>query len=315
MSTPARPLTVLMSVRNGEPYVEDAVKSILGQTDGDFEFLVVDNASTDGSREIIQSFGDHRIRLVVLSEDVGQAAALNLGLEMTASRYIARMDADDVSQASRLESQMGFLRDNPEVALLGSWTRIIGADGEHVVDRRTPTDSDALHGELLFRNVFAHSSVVFSREAVMALGGYPMHARAAQDYALWLEIALRHRMAIIPEFLVSIRKHTAQAGRSALSSDRIRDPMVLLEDILARPDFPEALNGLKQKARARANLRYAAGLREEGRWPRAFVELGRGVLLDAPGAVANDSVAYIAQTLLGTRGYDWVCRTRRKLMI
>ena len=308
------PLTVLMSVRNGEPFIEEAVRSILDQTYGDFEFLVLDNASTDRSREIINSLDDSRIRLIALENDVGQTAALNLGLEQISSRYVARMDADDVSHPTRFEKQMGYLAKNETVALLGSWTRIIGSVGEHIVDRCPPTDSAEFQTEILFRNVFAHSSVIFSRETVESRGGYPLHARYAQDYALWLEIALSEHTAVIPEFLVSIRKHEGQVGRSGLSSERVRDPILLLEDILARPDLPRHIRDLKRKVLARANLRYAAGLREEGRLSRALVELGRGLLLDAPGSVENDSATYIAQTVLGPRGFDWLCRTRRKLL-
>ena len=312
MSNRDTQLTVLMSVRNGEPYVRESVQSILRQTYEDYLFLIVDNASDDRTPEIVESFRDPRVRLIQLEKDIGQTAALNLGLGMTRSPYIARIDADDVSHPTRLEKQMAYARAHPDTALIGTWTTIIGPDGSPIAEKETSTDPDVLMEALLFRNVFAHSSVMFARAAVSELGGYPTHARYAQDYALWLEVTLRHPTAILPQFLVSIRRHDEQVGRSGLSSERVRDPMVLIDNILSRPDLPSSLLNLKNKARARASLRYAAGLREEGRWSQAFVELGRGLMLDAPGLLGKESAVYIAQTVLGMRGYEWICSARRR---
>ena len=114
-------LTVLMTVYNGEQYLKDAVASILNQTYRNFHFLILDNASTDNSREIISEFKDSRIELVELIENIGHTAALNRGLKLIDTPLVARMDADDISFKNRLELQINFLEENKDIDILGSW--------------------------------------------------------------------------------------------------------------------------------------------------------------------------------------------------
>ncbi|MFC1937085.1 glycosyltransferase family 2 protein [Chloroflexota bacterium] len=106
-------MTVLMTVYNGEPYLYEAVASILAQTYRDFRFLILDNASTDNSRGVIRSFNDPRIKLVELPENIGLVAALNRGLEMIDTPFVARMDADDISLPTRLEKELNELQNSP----------------------------------------------------------------------------------------------------------------------------------------------------------------------------------------------------------
>ena len=108
MTAPA--VTVLMTVHNGGPYLRTAIHSVLAQTYRDFRFLIVDDASSDDTRDIIRSYDDPRVELMVLPQNVGQTAALNLGLRHAASPWIARMDADDYAAPSRLEEQLGALK-------------------------------------------------------------------------------------------------------------------------------------------------------------------------------------------------------------
>src|SRR5689334_8878938 len=119
------PLTVLMSVYNGVRFLSQAIVSILGQSFGDFEFLIVDDGSDDGSWEILQRHaGDARIRLI-RQDNRGLAASLNRGLAEARSPLVARMDADDVARPHRLQTQIDFLRERPEIVLVGSAVEII----------------------------------------------------------------------------------------------------------------------------------------------------------------------------------------------
>ena len=118
--TPSPRVTVLMAVYNGERFLAEAVASILDQTFRDFEFLIVNDGSTDRSREIILSFGDPRIRLVDNPENIGLTRSLNRGLELAKGGLIARQDADDISLPERLEREIGFLDGNPKAAIVGS---------------------------------------------------------------------------------------------------------------------------------------------------------------------------------------------------
>ena len=119
-------VTVLMSVYNGEKYLERAIKSILNQTFKDFEFLIINDGSTDNSVKIIQSFNDLRLRLIHNESNIGLIKTLNKGLKLSNGKYIARMDCDDISLPKRLSIQASFMEKYPEIGVCGSWVKIIG---------------------------------------------------------------------------------------------------------------------------------------------------------------------------------------------
>jgi glycosyltransferase involved in cell wall biosynthesis len=209
-------VTVLMAVHNGERHLRAAVESVLGQTFRDLELLVVDDASTDGSRAIVESYGDPRARVVVNAENLGLTRSLNRGLAEARGVYVARQDADDVSAPDRLARQVGELERRPELALLASSYRRIDDDGRDAGGRDVPLTPVGIRWRLLFLNAFTHSSVVFRRSVVEELGGYDESVVYAQDYDLWSRIAERHEVAALPEYLVSYR-------RSAVSMTSVRD--------------------------------------------------------------------------------------------
>lgn len=216
-------LTVLMTVRNGEPYLHEAVASILNQTYNNFRFLILDNASTDNSRKVIRAFKDPRIDLVELPEDIGQTAALNRGLQTIDTPWIARMDADDVSLPQRLELQMAYLDRHPEVVLLGTGVRLIDGRGQVMGDRRVlVADVDLRWLILIGGGGFAHSSAVFATAAVAQAGGYPTQYRYSQDYALWCHLVDLGRVANIPQRLVYVRRHGSQTTDFDLREQEIR---------------------------------------------------------------------------------------------
>lgn len=242
-------VTVLMSVKNGEPWVAEAVGSVLAQSFTDFRFLILDNASTDSTRETIRSFGDPRIDLVALPEDIGQTGALNKGLGMIDSDYVARMDADDVCLPDRLARQAAFLDAHPEVALLGTDALMIGPEGLARSCTTFPASHEAIINAFPLGNQFAHSSVMVRHAAVMAAGGYDTSFSYAQDLALWLELAARHEVANLPEVLVKIRVHPSQATRDArLKNVRLEDNRRLAERMMGLP-------GLNPAARQAAAFR------------------------------------------------------------
>jgi hypothetical protein len=212
-----------MTVRNGEPYLHDAVSSILNQTHENFRFLILDNASTDNSRQVIRAFRDPRIDLVELPEDIGQTAALKRGLQMINTPWVARMDADDVSSPQRLELQMAYLECHPEVVLLGTGLRWIDSEGQFLRDSRLPVaDVDIRWLHYVGDSGLGHSSVVFSSTAVKQAGGYPIQYRYAQDYALWCRLVNFGRVANLPQPLVYIRQHGSNATDSGLAEQETR---------------------------------------------------------------------------------------------
>ncbi len=206
-------VSVLMPVYNGERYLAAAMESILAQTFGDFEFLVIDDGSTDGSMGIAAGYAraDARIRLLKNAREKGIAGALNTGIGEARGDFIARMDADDISFPERLARQVAFLRNNPEHALVGTWAEIWVETEKSFRSHRHPSSDSLLKTLLLFNNPFVHSSVMFRADVARELGGYATGrtGRFTEDYEFWSRIARVRRIANIPEFLHVYRE---QAG-------------------------------------------------------------------------------------------------------
>jgi glycosyltransferase involved in cell wall biosynthesis len=214
-----------MAVHNGEQHLRASIESILRQTFRDFELVIVDDGSTDGTAAILDAYEDDRIVLHRSSSNVGLTASLNRGLEQAQGRYVARQDDDDISEPDRLERQVSFLEANGKVALLAGAYRRIDGEGTVTATRTVPTDTAAIRWRLLFLNAFTSSSVVFRRDVVTRLGGYDEDFPFAQDYDLWSRIARTEPVAALTAPLVRYRHEetsmTATVGRTADDVDRI----------------------------------------------------------------------------------------------
>jgi len=194
-----------MSVYNGEKFLPEAIDSILSQTCGSFEFIIINDGSTDGTRGILESFTDER--LILLHQDnSGLTQALNRGIAVAKGKYIARQDADDISKPERLEKQVAFLEAHPGVGLLGSRFEFIDEDGKVKRQSLLPTDNDTLQERLPKINQFCHASVIMRKEALDKVGAYREFFRYAQDYDLWLRISEHCEIANLPETLVQYRE-------------------------------------------------------------------------------------------------------------
>ncbi len=219
-------VTVLMAVYNGARHVAEALRSILGQTFEDFEFLVVNDGSTDETREIVQAHPDPRIRLIDNPCNLGLTRSLNRGLAAARGELIARQDADDISEPRRLARQVAFLDAHPDVALLGTWYRKIAADGRLRHGRRPPCGWTELRWALLFYCPLVHSSVMFRRRAVLQrVGSYDETFEYAQDYDLWQRVAAQLRAVNLAQPLVRLRIHpdsmTATYARASEEHERV----------------------------------------------------------------------------------------------
>lgn len=211
-------VSVIMGVFNGACFVNKAVESILAQTFEDLEFLVVDDGSTDETPEILCSFSDSRLR-VVRQDRQGLTAALIAAASRTNGRYIARQDADDISEPGRLAAQVEYLERRSEVVLVGTWASVIDENGD-VIGHTAPETEPGIHsGGLRQKNQFVHGSILMRREAYDAVGGYRSPFRYAQDYDLVLRMAERGRLANLPcEYyrhrmrpeMISMREHRRQ---------------------------------------------------------------------------------------------------------
>lgn len=189
--SPASPsVSVVMPVRNGMSYLEEAVDSILGQTHRDLELVAVDDGSTDGSRERLAQYAhqDERV-LVVSSEGSGLVDALMTGIHRSQAPWIGRMDADDRSHPDRFRKQLAFVQEHPEVALIGSTARVIDDSGSPIRMIRYPLTDPLIRLSLRSSTTFAHGSVLVRRDVVLAAGGYRKDAFPVEDYDLWCRLA------------------------------------------------------------------------------------------------------------------------------
>ncbi len=214
------PITVLMSVHNGLPYVADAIRSILGQTFKNFEFLIIDDASTDGTAELLRAEVDPRIRVISLTENIGLTAALNRGLKEAHGEFIARQDADDLSAPRRLEYQAAFLKTNPACAAVGSQAWLMDGQGRSLGRKNFPLSYRGIAFGHLFDNALAHSAVMVRRSVVH--DGYDETFTASQDYELWSRLAERHALANLPQRLVTLRVLNSSITRTHKRPELIR---------------------------------------------------------------------------------------------
>lgn len=207
-------LSVLMPVRNGGAYLEEAVASIRRQAFGDFEFIVVDDGSTDGTAALLRRHAadDGRIR-VLAATGTGIVDALNQALAAARGDLLARMDADDISEPERLARQVAQMDARPELVLLGSGATQIDARGRAVGTVRPETDPARLVELLRKRSPFLHPTVVMRRGAVEAAGGYRRPFALAEDYDLWIRLAREGVVANLPDALLRLRRHRNQSSR------------------------------------------------------------------------------------------------------
>jgi len=214
MSTsPAPKVSVLLPVWNAERYLAGAIDSVLAQTFTDFELLVVDDGSTDGSGALIRRHRDRRILRIENEKNLGVTRSLNLAIQRARGRYLARMDADDRCAPERFERQVAFLDAHPRVALVASRARRIDERGAPLGVLDTPVDGEMLRRRVRLGNCIVHGSVMMRADAVRALGGYDEAMERAEDYDLWLRIVQLHEIAALPDLLYDWRDHGDGVGR------------------------------------------------------------------------------------------------------
>lgn len=207
--TPA--VSVLMPVYNGERFLAEAIDSILGQTFTDFEFVIIDDGSTDASPAILADYASRDPRIRVLRQaNAGIVAALNRGLTECRAPLVARMDADDVCLPQRLAAQVNYLTQYPDLVAVGTAFQLISASGERGPIVRNPSSPRAIARGLRSANRLAHPTVMMRRDAVLAAGGYREALRHAEDYDLWARLSLVHKLANLSECLLLYRIHTGQ---------------------------------------------------------------------------------------------------------
>ncbi|WKV13426.1 glycosyltransferase family 2 protein [Marivirga harenae] len=202
-------VSVLMPVYNSERYLEDAIESILNQTLFDFEFLIFDDGSTDKSKEIIQKYAisDKRIKPYFSKENRGYVVHLNKGIELARGEYIARMDSDDISMPDRLQVQLDYLNKNSGIIICGTESISIDENGRSLGWPKRLTEPSDLFFISFFINPLAHPTVMYSKEAIIKLGGYNPKKLPSEDYDLWTRAILVGKLGNIDQPLLKYRQH------------------------------------------------------------------------------------------------------------
>ena len=246
MSDPQPTVSVVMSAYNAGLYLAEALESILKQTYGDFECIVIDDGSTDDTLAILRAYARRDDRLRVSSrENRGLIASLNEGIDLARGELIARMDADDVALPRRLERQVDRLRQTGDVVALG--TRIVLIDQAGRPLKRW--NHRLVHEEIVARllrgdgSALTHPTVMMRREAVMAVGGYDERFEAAEDFDLYLKLSEVGRLENLDEVLLYWRQHPASvnATRSELWTSKKRLALKEAMDRRGSSDFATAL--------------------------------------------------------------------------
>jgi hypothetical protein len=243
-------VSVLMCVYNGEQFLSEAVDSILAQSFSNFEFIIVNDGSTDNTINILDKYQEEAPRIKVYhQENRGLTASLNTGIGLAKGKYIARMDADDIALIDRLLQQVHFMEAHPEVAVVGGNVDIINVTGSTMgVFNFPPNDHDIKTKLLLGDCPICHPTVFLRTEALRSIGGYRRSVVDAEDYDLWLRMADRFQLANLPgSAVLKYRRHPGQvsvhkcrqqalsnlAARTAavLRKNNHQDPLDLIETV------------------------------------------------------------------------------------
>lgn len=213
-------VSIIMTVYNGEKYLDEAITSILNQTYRDFEFIIVNDGSRDGSRQILEGYADERIRLHH-QPNQGRVSALNNAIELAKGKYIANIDQDDLSLPRRIERQVEFLENHAEVGMIGTARVSIDEKGRRGKERIYPTTDISLRLALIKGNPFFHSSIMFRRAVFRKVGLYNgAFDTFGHDRDLYLRIARDFEIANLAEVLAMKRKHPGQLSRKAAKEER-----------------------------------------------------------------------------------------------
>lgn len=220
-------ITVLMPVYNGETYLREAIDSILNQTYTDFEFLIINDGSSDATVSIIQEYTDSRIRLVHNEKNMGLIATLNKGFELARGKYIARMDADDISLPERLEKQIDFMENNPEIGICGTWFDTFDKTGL-TGGARYAENHDEICLKHLYQIHLSHGTAIIRKTVIDNLGlRFDPDFAHAEDYELFTRMSSHTRLANLQFVGYKVRHHENEVSKKynliqAENSKRIR---------------------------------------------------------------------------------------------
>jgi len=225
-------LSVLLPVRNGGRFLAEAIASVRAQSFTDFELILIDDGSPDGTPALIRRAAQEDARIVwAQAGGRGLVHALNLGIELARAPFLARMDADDVAAPHRFAQQMAFLAQRPEIAVVGAQAAVNILIGSSLGGSQFPTEPSAIARHLRRRGCcLSHPTIMMRRSIVQEVGGYRPCMQDAEDYDLWLRVSCRSQIANVPERLLAYRVHGKQISSPLNLRQRFSHDLALLSD-------------------------------------------------------------------------------------
>jgi len=223
---PTPELSVIIPTYNAATHIGRCLTGLQNQTFEDFEIVIVDDNSSDATRDIIEEFEELDITLIHRTDETGITSAINTGIANAKSDLIARHDADDWSHPDRFKKQVQYMKANPEVALLGTGANIVDSDGKKIETRdvmEEPSEND-----LIEHNHYVHGSVIMRKEALKEVGFYDERFKTTEDYDLWLRLAKLYPIRNINEPLYNFRKHDGSIYAKKLEEVKLYGILAIL---------------------------------------------------------------------------------------
>jgi len=310
----ATPLvSVVMPTYNGEKFLRPAIESILSQTFRDFELIVIDDASTDSTPNILREFHDERIALLRNERNLGIAGATNRGLAAARGEYIALQDHDDISLPQRLQTEVAFLSAHPDIAVVGSAATLIDDDGAAYADFPLPCDEIDIKWRLLFvGDPFHYTSIMARRSALLEIGGYAEDPafQFSEAYEPFSRIAMHHRVANLPEILVLWRRHRGATSIQHRQAQTRSGEAISFRNVCLLADLEEGNSGDPPLEKERRHPNYLGF--------KAFTSTPAGQLPILPGVQVVSGLKFfckIQQIFYRTQRFPMmaVARHRRSL--
>jgi glycosyltransferase involved in cell wall biosynthesis len=243
-------VSVVMSVYNGEKYLDEAIASVLEQSFRNFEFIIIDDGSTDGTSGILQRYAEIDKRICVRRQkNLGLIASLNKGCRLAQGKYIARMDADDISLPERLARQVHYIETHSQIGVLGTWVEYIDESGKTYGQWRMPTQPGLVGWSLIFGTCLAHPTVIMRSDVLESLNYYRLEALHVEDYDLWTRASFSTRIANIPEVLLKRRTREDSICSQHLQSQEenvIKVMQTMTERLLGSPVSSDSMSYLRR---------------------------------------------------------------------
>ena len=260
-------VSVVMSAYNAEKFIADSIRSILDQTYGNWEFIIINDCSSDNTLQIIEQFSDndHRIKLIHNKENLGLTKSLNIGLTQAKGEFIARLDADDTSEPLRLEKQVNFLNTHLDTVLVGSGGYLINSLGDKVSRINVITRESVIRRFMMRLNLSIHSSIMVRRSIIEDIGWYREKFRYAQDYDLILRLNDEYVLSNVPDPLVgwrfsstsqTMQHHSLQRIYADIARELANERKEKGYDSYDFMDFDEKINMMMKKNYGRYRCEY-----------------------------------------------------------